>query len=130
MADFALTMARGDGRTIKIVATYPEAIPEQNIAVGDPYSLAGKTVYFTARKAYKEKITTLPLIAKTSLASGGITVRATPNTHIADIVLVSDDTEALTVSVLNFDVRAQVAGGEPITIAEGTLTIRGNATRL
>lgn len=128
MADFALTMARGDRRTIKIVATYPEAIPEQSIVAGDPYPLTGKTVYFTARKKYKETIA--PLIAKTSLTSGGITVRANPNTHIADILLVSDDTESLTIEELNCDVRAEPSTGEPITIAEGTLTIRGNATRL
>ncbi len=130
MSDFQLLIARGDGRTIKIVATYPAAIPEQSIAAGAPYPLDNKTVYFTARKSYREAATVTPVIAKTNLTGGGIVVRVSPNTHIADVSITSANTENLTVNKLYCDVRAKASGGDPVTVAEGTLSIRANATRL
>lgn len=123
-----LTVARGDGVSIKVVATYPEAIAEQSIAVGDPYPLSGKAVYFTARNRFNEASTVTPVIAKT--VGSGITIRSSPNGHIADIAIASVDTESLTQKKLFWDVRVKPSGQDPITIAEGTLGIVPNATRL
>lgn len=122
-------MDRGDGRTIKITATYREAIPEQNIGVGDPFPLNDKTVYFTAKRKYSEPDDTTAIFKKTT-GGGGITVRSSPNNHIADVSVVKADTEALErATTLACDCRAKAAGADPITVAKGTLTVSLNATR-
>lgn len=121
-------MARGDGRVVQVTATYPEAVPQLDIEAGDPYPLNDKDVYFTARRKFGEAATVAPVIAKTK--GSGIAVRSSPDEHIADISITSDDTEDLSLKKLYWDVRAKPVGQDPLTVAEGVLLIVPNATRL
>lgn len=127
--DFNLEMDRGDGRTITITATYPEAIPAEGIAVGDPLPLGGKAVYFTAKASLVQDDDSGALFKKTT--SDGITVRADPNDHICDIVLQEPDTEGVRVTKEFYcDCRVLDATvGSPWTVAKGMLKVRENVTR-
>lgn len=124
-----LQMARGDTRTIKITATYPAAIPEQNIAAGDPFPLNDKTVYFTARlKQFAAPDTQIAFAKRTG--GQGITVRSSPNNHIADVAIATADTEGYAASTnLAADCRTKDGSGNLWTVWRGTITIGANATR-
>ncbi len=120
-------MARGDTHTIKITATFPEAIPEQSIAAGASFPLSGKTVYFTAKRSYQDTDDTIVVFKKTT--TSGITVRANPNQHIADVAIAKVDTESLYGgTTLYCDCRVK-DGTNIWTVAKGTITITDNATR-
>jgi hypothetical protein len=116
---------RGDDRTIRITATYPEAIPEQDIEADDPYPLDGVDLYFTAK--YKTSASDEDAVfQKTS--DDGITVRASPNEHIADIQITAEDTEAMVKGkTLVCDV--QVMGPQTWTIWKGLLPVYEDVTR-
>ena len=116
---------RGDDRTIRITATYPEAIPEQGIEVDDPYPLDGVDLYFTAK--YKTSFPDADAVfQKTS--DDGITVRDSPNEHIADIQITAEDTEAMVKGkTLVCDV--QVMGPQTWTIWKGYLPVYEDVTR-
>jgi hypothetical protein len=116
---------RGDDRTIKITATYPEAIPDQDIEAGDPYPLGGLTLYFTA-KFTAASVDEDALFQKTS--TDGITVRASPNDHIADVEITAEDTEMMEEgSTLICDVQAM--GAQTWTIWKGYLPVYEDVTR-
>ena len=116
---------RGDDRTIRITATYPEAIPEQGIEVDDPYPLDGVDLFFTAK--YKTSFADEDAVfQKTS--DDGITVRDSPNEHIADIQITAEDTEAMVKGkTLVCDV--QVMGAQTWTIWKGYLPVYEDVTR-
>jgi hypothetical protein len=128
MEQTTIEIARGDGRVIEVTATWPIDIPVQNITAGDPYPLDSGTTYFTARNKYNEATTITPVIAKTT--GSGITVRAAPNNHIADVTITSADTENLTQKRLFWDVRHKPTGQDPLTLAEGVFRIDPNSTRI
>jgi hypothetical protein len=117
---------RGDDRAITVTATYPEAIPEQDIEAGDPYPLDGVTLYFTAK--YTTKFSDEEAVfQKTS--EDGITVRAAPNDHIADIQIAAEDTEGMAKGkTLVCDVQAM--GTQTWTIWKGLLPVYEDVTRV
>ena len=116
---------RGDDRTIRITATYPEAIPEQGIEVDDPYPLDGADLYFTAK--YKTRdLDAEAVFQKTS--DDGITVREPPNEHICDVQIAAEDTEGMERGkTLVCDV--QVMGPQTWTIWKGYLPVYEDVTR-
>lgn len=127
--DFYLSMDRGDPRTITITATYPDPIPEQDIEAGDPLPLGDKSVYFTAKASLALNDDTGALFKKTK--TDGITVRADPDGNMADVELVSEDTEGVK-STKEFYCDCRVldaAVGDPWTVAKGKLKISENVTR-
>lgn len=123
------SMTRGDDRTIKITATYPEAIPESGIAAGDPYPLGDKQIWFTAKYRTRGVPDSDAVFQKTSdLAPGGITVRANPNDHIADVDIDPEDTADMPkAATLICDVQAK--GAATWTVWKGYLPIVEDVTR-
>lgn len=116
---------RGDDRTIKITATYPEAIPDQDIEAGDPFSLDGLELFFTAKHKTVETDAEA-VFQKTS--EDGITVREAPNNHIADIQIAAEDTETMEKGkTLICDVQAM--GSQTWTIWKGYLPVYDDVTR-
>ena len=117
---------RGDDRTIRITATYPEAIPEQGIEVDDPYPLDGVDLYFTAK--YKMSFPDADAVfQKTS--DDGITVRDSPNEHIADIQYNRRGHRGYGQGQAAADVSRQVMGPQTWTIWKGYLPVYEDVTR-
>lgn len=116
---------RGDDATITIIATYPADIPEQGITAGDPYSLAGKQMWFTA----KHKVAEDDTAAEFQKTDGdGITARDAPDDHICDVEVVPTDTADMTKgATLVCDL--QVKGVKTWTVWKGTLPIYADVTR-
>jgi hypothetical protein len=117
---------RGDDRTIKVTATYPEAIPEQDIEAGDPYPLDGVPLYFTAK--YKTTDEDVDAVFQKTSTAGAIVARAAPDNHICDIEIAAEDTEGMEKGKdLICDV--QVMGTQTWTIWKGILPIFDDVTR-
>lgn len=126
--DFNLEMDRGDTRTIVVTATYPEAIPEQTIAVGDPLPLGDKTVYFTAKPSLTADDDSLALFKKTT--GTGITVRSDPDDNICDVEIDTADTESVkNTKTFYCDCRVADGVGNLWTVAKGKLAVGENITR-
>lgn len=116
---------RGDDATITITATYPADIPEQGISAGDPYSLAGKQMWFTAKHKTREDDASAEF-QKTD--ENGITARDAPNDHICDVEVVPSDTADMTRgATLVCDL--QVKGVKTWTVWKGNLPIYEDVTR-
>jgi len=110
-------MIRGDDREIVIEAVYPEDVPGEGITAGDPYPLAGATVWFTAESLRAA-------IAKKSGA--GIATSG----NIATISIDATDTDNLPGRAdFEWDVQIRTAGGKIHTMAKGNLTVMPDITR-
>lgn len=118
---------RGDDVTLTVTATYPEDIPEQSVTAGDPFPLADKDIWFTAKHKAKEEDVSAEF-QKTSGVGGGITVRAAPNNHIADIEISASDTADMTKSAL-LVCDVQTKGTKTWTVWKGYLPVYADVTR-
>lgn len=120
-------ITRGDGRTLTITATYPEAIPGQNIAAGNPYPLTGKTIWFTAKRRISDADADAVISKKTG---AGIEVLA-GQTNKARITINATDTDDLPDQTVTLacDVQVKEPGKDPWTVAEGRLRVRPDVTR-
>ncbi len=117
-------MTRGDTRKIRIIATWPVAVPEAGIAAGDPFPLEGLTLRFTARRKIKDET---PQFAK----SNGAGITATGN--VAEILILPADTVSLMIKEtvnLVCDLEVTTAAGEVWTIWSGELPVRPDVTRM
>lgn len=113
MADFDVSISRGDKRTLTITTTNP--------ADDTPYSLTGKTVWFTAKRS-KQDLDAAALIAKST--AGGINVMGSPNEHKAVVTIDSADTASFKRdTVLLCDVQVK-DGTDVFTVAEGVLRVK------
>lgn len=105
---FKLEMFRGDDREIEITATD---------AAGNPYDLAGSTVWFTGLSPFGT-------IAKKTGA--GITTAG----NVATVSIASADTNALpSVTTYLCDCQIKNVDGKVWTIATGTLMVKTDITR-
>lgn len=113
MADFSLTMKRGDTRTLTITATAPDA---------SNYSLVGKTVRFMGKRKLIDPDTSAVL--NKSTGGNGITVLGSPNQHKATISIDADDTETLSKDT-TLACEVQVVDGTNVyTVAEGKMKVK------
>lgn len=128
MADFDLEIRRGDDRVIVVTATYPEAIPDQDVEQGDPYPLTGKDMWVTGKLGLLDDDAEA-VFQKTNGA--GITVRGSPEEHIAEVRLIAADTADLPGSETHLvcDAQVKTEDNEIWTIAFGTLTVLPDVTQ-
>jgi hypothetical protein len=126
LLDFEETMKRGNDRTLRITAYYPEDVPEVDALEGDPMPLTGRALWFTAKI---EKDDPDPgVFQKTDIA--GITPRDAPANNVADVEIARADTLSLTEdATLYCDVQVRTADNKIHTIAEGTLTVEYQITQ-
>lgn len=118
---------RGDDVTLTVTATYPEDIPEQDVTAGDPFPLADKDIWFTAKHRTEEHDVSAEF-QKTSGEGGGITVRGAPDDHIADIEISASDTADMPKgATLVCDV--QTRGTKTWTVWKGNLPVYEDVTR-
>jgi hypothetical protein len=129
LQEFAHTFARGDDRTLRGTATYPEAIPEQDIEAGDPYPLTGLSVWFTAKHDFSDADEDAVIYA-TSAPGGGITVRPAPDAHVFDVEINGEDTQDLPNRdvVLHCGAQVRTGSGQVWTIARGIIVIEPDPT--
>jgi hypothetical protein len=129
MPDFYLVMTRGDDRVATVTAAFPEAIPAQDVAAGDPYPLVGKTVWFTAKRRASDADADAVFQKKTG--GGGITVRPSPDEHVAEVEIDAADTAGVSSSgeTLFCDVQTKNEDGKVWTVARGHLEVSSDLTR-
>ncbi len=117
-------ITRGDTRKIRITATWPVAVPESGIAARDPFSLAGSTPRFTARRKIDDAAT---VFAKS--IGAGITVTG----NVAEITILPADTASLPIGEsanLVCDLEITTAAGEVWTVWAGGIHVRPDVTRI
>lgn len=124
---FSLKTNSGDDREVKIVATWPEAVPELGITKGSPYDLSTvQNIWFTGKKLATDADSAA--IIRKSLGSG-ITVSgnvATVSVGREDLVSVRPLVSSLT---LVCDVQVKTATGKIWTVAEGKWTFTPEITQ-
>lgn len=118
MASFSLSSKLGDDRTATIVATWPDAIPAEGIAKGDPYDLStALEIWFTAKASVNDPDESA-IFVKT-LSGGDITVDGA--TAYVDVE--GDDMPAQVAANKTFqpfcEVQVKSAAGKVWTVAEG-----------
>jgi len=118
LSRFKLTINRGDSRSFLITVT----------SGGSPYSLTGKTVWFTGKLADTDTDAQAIIAKKTG--GQGITILAAPNDHQARVAINPADTSALTREViLKCDVQVKDGSGNVYTVSEGLITVEVDITR-
>lgn len=119
MRETKLRMDRGDSASFTVAATQ---------ANGDPQSIVGATVWFTAKDRLTDEDAGA-VIAKTTTGDAGVTIVDGPG-GIARVDLDPADTAALTgPTTLYWDVQAKDASGSVRTLARGRLFISLDVTR-
>lgn len=115
-------MRRGDDRTVRVTATWPEDVPELGVSEGDPYDLTGKRVSFEGRFSRDEED---PFLLKTTDVGGGVEVRPAPAENVCLVEITSDDTKTLGRSItFKVDVRVfDPTANTRWTVARGDLWI-------
>lgn len=111
-----LTMTRGDSRTLSGSVTLS----------GDPYDLAGCSIWFTAKYRYTDADASA-VFQKT--IGSGITV-TNPTQGLITITIDPADTAliAKVKTVLVFDIQIQTSGGSKWSAASGNLVITPDVT--
>ena len=124
---FELSMTRGDSRTLRVMATWPEDVPEAGATEGDPFPLSGKLLIFTAKTSTRLPDDDATFQKRSDGASPGIVVGSPTNT--AAIEIETADTDSLEqAKTLVCDL--QVIDGTDIwTVASGTLRVNVDVTR-
>lgn len=128
MDDFSLNLKRGDDRVLVLTATYPEAIPEQEIQAGDVFSLAGKDIWVTAKRNIHDS--DIDAVFQKTVGDG-ITLRPSPNEHIADVSIDAADTVDLPYGDITLicDAQVKTQDDKTWTIASGTILVSPDITR-
>lgn len=121
-----LEMYRGNDRLVVATATYPQAVPEEDIEAGEAYSLTGKTLWFTVKLNTSDSDRDA-LFQKTS--GSGITVRDAPDDNVAEITIDRADTLRLAGKTsFVYDFQSEDEDGKVYTLAEGVFSILATVT--
>jgi hypothetical protein len=122
MDEFNERMSRGNDRVLVVRAYYPEAIPDQNIAEGDPFSLANRNCRFVASRSWAADAEVL--FTKTSGVGEGINPRVAPRDNEAEIAIAGEDTIGFTQNTTlycRFDV--ETPASDWWTISKGSIFV-------
>lgn len=128
MSDFSLQLKHGDDRVLILTATYPEAISEQDIAAGDPFPLTNKELWVTAKRSERDSDEDA-VFQKTT--ADGITIRANPNEHIAEVAIDAADTASLPYGTITLvcDAQVKTEDDKTWTMASGKIVVSPDVTR-
>ena len=118
MSSKTIAIRRGDSATLDVSV----------LSGRSAYSLAGATVYFTAKES-RTDADTAAVIRKSSGGLGGVTITDAAG-GLAEVTVNPADTSSLAAReyVLHYDVQVKTSGGAIYTVAEGTVVVLPDVT--